>query len=73
MSSSGRVSIGAFCENGNCLIVGTESVISYSSKVESMLDLELVVSDADDLMVEGRDEREELELMDRRKMPIIAD
>jgi hypothetical protein len=38
-----------------------------------MLDLELVVSDADDLMVEGRDEREELELMDRRKMPIIAD
>lgn len=37
-----------------------------------MLVLELAVSDADELMVEGRDDGAELELIEQRKMPMIA-
>jgi hypothetical protein len=37
-----------------------------------MLVLELAVSDADELMVDGRDDCAELELMDRRKIPMMA-
>jgi hypothetical protein len=37
-----------------------------------MLVLELSGSDADELMVEGRDDREELELIERRKRPMAA-
>jgi hypothetical protein len=37
-----------------------------------MLVLELAVPDADELIVEGRDDREELELIERRKIPIVA-
>ena len=71
ISSSGRVSTGAFGDGGEGLIVARESVISYSSKVESMLVRELAVSDAES-MVEGRDECEEPKLIDRRKMFMLA-
>lgn len=53
------------------MIVARESVISYSSKVESMLVRELAVSEAES-MVEGRDECEEPKLIDRRKMFMLA-
>jgi hypothetical protein len=72
MSSSGSVSIGAFGEGDVGLIVARESAISHSSRVESMLVLELAVLDAEESMIEGRDECEELKLMERRKMFMIA-
>lgn len=73
MSSSGRLRIGVFRAGvGSCLIVAMESATSCSSRVESMLVLELAVSNADELMVDGRDDCAELELMDRRKIPMMA-
>ena len=67
MSSIGRVSIGA--AGGALVMVATEAETSSSTK-ESMLVLELGTSDAES-MEECRD-CEKLELIDRRKRPMVV-
>jgi hypothetical protein len=66
-SSTGRVRTGAFLV---FLIVIRESEMSSNNEKESMLVLELATSDVESAVDVVVHEREELELIDRRKRPI---
>lgn len=72
MSSSGSVRIGAFCsEGGGALVIVARDSETSCWKAESILVLELAVSDAEESSVSWREEREELKLSERRKKPIF--